>query len=153
MMLEEIFWTFLISISPAGEARVGIPVGVTSGLPVLTAFLVGWSANLFVFPFFYKLIELSNQFLWQNRSYRKGAVYLSKRAKKKTKNSIAKYGLWGLMVFVMIPLPITGSYMGTLAAYIFGMDYKRSMIAISVGVTISSAIIATSMYLGQKALS
>lgn len=83
-MLEEIFWTFLISISPAGEARVGIPVGVTSGLPVLTAFLVGWSANLFVYPFFYKLIELSNRFFYGRIGLTEKVlfIYLKERRKK-----------------------------------------------------------------------
>lgn len=146
----EFLYTFLISISPLGEARVGIPYGALKGIPIGYAFLVGWGANLLVYPVFYRLIEFSNKALWKSRWYKKSALYLSKRAKSKTKSSIQKYGLWGLMVFVMIPLPITGSYMGTLAAYILGMDYKKSFIAVNVGVTISCLIIATMMYFGVK---
>jgi uncharacterized membrane protein len=149
-MFAEYITTFLISISPLGEARVGIPYGVMKDIPVGWAFLVGWIANLLVFPLFFRGIRFSNKTLWKSRLYRKSAVYLSKRAKKKTKSSIEKYGLWGLMVFVMIPLPITGSYMGTLAAYILGMDYRKSFIAVSVGVTISSIIIASGMYFGTN---
>ena len=144
-MINEIIQTILISISPAGEARVGIPFGVANGVPVIQAFLFGWVANLFVFPLFHKVIALSNKHLWHFKTYKKSAVYLSKRAKSKTKSSIAKYGAWGLMVFVMIPLPITGAYMGTLAAYILGMDYQKSFFAVTVGVTISSMIIAVAM--------
>ncbi|MDF1673618.1 MAG: small multi-drug export protein [Vicingaceae bacterium] len=146
----DFLYTFLISISPLGEARVGIPYGVLKGVPVVYAFLIGWGANLFVYPLFYKGIKLSNEALWKSRWYKKSALYLSKRAKSKTKSSIQKYGLWGLMVFVMIPLPITGAYMGTLAAYILRMDYKKSLIAVNVGVTISCLIIATMMYFGEK---
>ncbi len=146
----DFFYTFLISISPLGEARVGIPYGVLKGVPVVYAFLIGWGANLFVYPLFYKGIKLSNEALWKSRWYKKSALYLSKRAKSKTQSSIQKYGLWGLMVFVMIPLPITGAYMGTLAAYILRMDYKKSLIAVNVGVTISCLIIATMMYFGEK---
>lgn len=146
----DFLYTFLISISPLGEARVGIPYGVLKGVPVVYAFLIGWGANLFVYPLLYKGIELSNKALWKSRWYKKSALYLSKRAKSKTKSSIQKYGLWGLMVFVMIPLPITGAYMGTIAAYILRMDYKKSLIAVNVGVTISCLIIATMMYFGEK---
>ncbi|TXB64296.1 small multi-drug export protein [Vicingus serpentipes] len=149
-MLTEFITTFLISISPLGEARAGIPYGVMNNLPVGWAFLVGWIANILVFPLFFKGISFSNKTLWKSRTYKKGAVYLSKRAKKKTKSSIDKYGLWGLMVFVMIPLPITGAYIGTLAAYILGMDYKKAFLAVTIGVTISSIIIAGGMYLGTS---
>jgi uncharacterized membrane protein len=149
-MLTEFITTVLISISPLGEARAGIPYGVMNDIPVGWAFLVGWLANLLVFPLFFYGIRFSNKTLWKSKAYKKGAVYLSKRAKKKTKSSIDKYGLWGLMVFVMIPLPITGAYIGTLAAYILGMDFKKSFLAVTVGVTISSVIIASGMYFGTS---
>ncbi len=149
-MLSDLIYTFLISISPLGEARVGIPYGVLRGIPVVYAFLVGLSANLLVYPLFHKLITIANKALWKNKFYKKSAIYLSKKAKRKTKNSIQKYGAWGLMVFVMIPLPVTGAYMGTIAAYVFGMDYKKSFYAVTIGVTISSIIIATGMYFGVK---
>lgn len=148
----EFITTFLISISPLGEARVGIPYGVVNDVPVVWAFLIGWFANILVFPLFFKGISLSNKTLWKSRTYKKGAIYLSKRAKRKTQKSIDKYGLWGLMVFVMIPLPVTGAYIGTLAAYILGMDYKKSFVAVTIGVTISSLIIASGMYFGVKSI-
>ena len=50
------------------------------------------------------------------------------------------------MIFVMIPLPVTGAYIGTIAAYIFGISYQKSLIAISSGITISSIMVATFMY-------
>lgn len=141
---------FLISISPFGEARLGIPYGVFKVVPVLLAFLIGWIANLLIFPLLFKTVDFSNSLFWNNKFYRKAAVYLSKRAKKKTKNNIEKYGFWGLMIFVMIPLPITGSYMGSLAAYIFRMEYKKSFLAISTGVSISCILIALGAYFGVK---
>ena len=50
------------------------------------------------------------------------------------------------MVFVMIPLPVTGAYIGTIAAYIFGISYRKSLIAISSGITISSIMVTAFMY-------
>ena len=145
-MFQDILFTFLISFSPFGEARAGIPYGELVGLPILLVFVIGLTANLLVFPVFYKAIELANKHLWKNPLYKRTAVYLSSRARNKTKTIIKKYGVWGLMVFVMIPLPVTGAYIGTIAAYIFGISYRKSLIAISSGITISSTMVALFMY-------
>ena len=145
-MLYDILFTFLISFSPFGEARAGIPYGELVGLPILWVFVIGLTANLLVFPVFYKVIELANKNLWKNPLYKRTAIYLSSRARTKTKTIIKKYGVWGLMVFVMIPLPVTGAYIGTIAAYIFGISYRKSLIAISSGITISSTMVALFMY-------
>ena len=145
-MFQDILFTFLISFSPFGEARAGIPYGELVGLPILWVFVIGLTANLLVFPVFYKVIELANKNLWKNPLYKRTAIYLSSRARTKTKTIIKKYGVWGLMVFVMIPLPVTGAYIGTIAAYIFGISYKKSLIAISSGITISSTMVALFMY-------
>jgi uncharacterized membrane protein len=145
-MFQDILFTFLISFSPFGEARAGIPYGELVGLPILWVFFIGLTANLLVFPVFYKVIELANKHLWKNPLYKRTAIYLSSRARTKTKTIIKKYGVWGLMVFVMIPLPVTGAYIGTIAAYIFGISYKKSLIAISSGITISSTMVALFMH-------
>ena len=145
-MFQDILFTFLISFSPFGEARAGIPYGELNGLPILLVFIIGLTANLLVFPVFYKMIEYSNKHFFKNKYYKKSAIYLSSRARVKTKTIIKKYGVWGLMVFVMIPLPVTGAYIGTIAAYIFGISYRKSLIAISGGITISSTMVALFMY-------
>ena len=145
-MFQDILFTFLISFSPFGEARAGIPYGELVGLPILWVFVIGLTANLLVFPVFYKVIELANKNLWKNPLYKRTAIYLSPRARAKTKTIIKKYGVWGLMVFVMIPLPVTGAYIGTIASYIFGISYRKSLIAISSGITISSIMVTAFMY-------
>lgn len=145
-MLQDILFTFLISFSPFGEARAGIPYGELNGLPIVLVFFVGLAANLLVFPIFYKAIELANKHLWKNPLYKKIALYLALRARTKTQEVIKKYGVWGLMIFVMIPLPVTGAYIGTIAAFIFGISYQKSLIAISTGITISSIMVASFMH-------
>ena len=145
-MFQDILFTFLISFSPFGEARAGIPYGEIVGLPILLVFIIGLTANLLVFPIFYRAIEFSNKHFFKNKYYKKSAIYLSSRARTKTKTIIKKYGVWGLMVFVMIPLPVTGAYIGTIASYIFGISYRKSLIAISSGITISSIMVTAFMY-------
>ena len=146
-MLQDILFTFLISFSPFGEARAGIPYGELNGLPIMLVFVIGLLGNILVFPIFYKAIEMANKYLWKNPLYKKTAIYLALRARSKTQKVIKKYGVWGLMIFVMIPLPVTGAYIGTIAAFIFGISYQKSLLAVSIGITLSSIMVASFMHI------
>lgn len=148
-MLETLLYTFLLSISPFGEARAGIPYAIINNVNFIVAFVIGTVANVFVFPIFMYLIDKLSPIFWPVRLYKKGVIYLSKRAKKIAGDNVQKHGFWGLMVFVMIPLPGTGAYMGTIAANIFKIERKRAFLAITLGVIISSAFMATASYLGH----
>lgn len=146
-MLEDILYTFLISISPLGEARVGIPYGVLQGLNPILAFLVGLIANLLVYPLMMFLIDTFNAKLWKYKRYKVQSIKLMKRTKKSIGDNIQKYGFWGLMIFVMIPLPFTGAYSGVIAAVIFKIDRKKAFFAISIGVLISCLLIGFGSHL------
>ena len=77
-MFKDIFFIFLISISPFGEARVGIPYGVKSTeLSLISIFVIGLIANLLVFPLFYSVIEFLNKHFLKNKWYKKSAIYFS----------------------------------------------------------------------------
>ena len=141
-MLKDFLFTFLISFSPFGEARVGIPYGIEhTDLTLIWVFLIALSANLLVFPLFYRVIEFFNNHFLKSKWYRKAAIYLSLRARRKTGAVVQKYGAIGLMIFVMIPFPFTGAYIGTIAAYIFKINYKKGLLAINIGVLIALTFI------------
>ena len=141
-MLKDILFTFLISFSPFGEARVGIPYAIEhTDLTLIWVFIIALSANLLVFPLFYRVIEFFNNHFLKSKWYRKAAIYLSLRARRKTGAVVQKYGAIGLMIFVMIPLPFTGAYIGTIAAYIFKINYKIALLAINIGVLIALTFI------------
>ncbi|WP_192823693.1 small multi-drug export protein [Rufibacter sp. LB8] len=151
-MLDVLIYTFLLSISPLGEARAGIPYAVLNDIPIFWAFLVGLLGNLLIFPLIMWLIDTFSQKLWPNRRYRKGVVHFSRRAKKGVGGSVEKYGFWGLMVFVMIPLPGTGAYMGAIAAYVLKIERRKAFLATSLGVLVSCVIMAVGSYYGNLGL-
>lgn len=153
-MLTHYIFTILISLSPIGEARSGIPYGVFVGhMPLAVAFTVGLGANLLIFPIFFNLINFLNKKFWASRKYRQWAVNVTRKAKKGTQKVIDKYGFIGLFVFVMIPAPFTGAYMGTIAAYLFRFEQRKAFWAVSLGVICSSLIVAAVIFFGDKAVS
>lgn len=151
-MLEILIFTFLLSASPFGEARTGIPYAVVNDLPIAWAFVVGLVANLLIFPALMWVIDTFSRRLWSSRAYRRSAIHFSKRAKRGVGADIQKYGFWGLMIFVMIPLPGTGAYMGTIAAYVLKIDRGKAFLAISIGVLVSCILMAVGSYFGNMGL-
>ncbi len=148
-----ILLTFALSISPLGEARVGIPYGIINGLNPILALMIGLIGNLLIFPVFMYLIDTFNAKFWRYKFYKKQNIKLIRRAKKGVGANIQKYGFWGLMIFVMIPLPTTGAYIGTIAAYIFKLERREAFIAISLGVIVSCIIMAVSTHFSLLGIS
>ena len=58
-----------------------------------------------------------------------------------------------LALFIGVPLPATGVYSGMLAAYVMGLDFKRSMIAAALGVLIAAVIVTVVTLTGAEAWS
>ena len=56
------------------------------------------------------------------------------------KDQIEKLKYWGLLLFVGIPLPGTGTWTGCLIAALLGMDKKKSMLAAIGGVVMAGII-------------
>lgn len=148
-MLEELIYTFLLSLSPFGEARAGIPYAVINDVNVIWAFAIGFASNLLIFPILVWLIDKFDLKLWKYRLYRKAAIKLIRRAKKAVGAANKKYGFWALMLFVMVPLPGTGAYIGTIAAYVLKMDRRKAFMAITIGVFISCTFMAAGTYFGS----
>ena len=61
---------------------------------------------------------------------------------KKLKAKSGKGLFIALMLFVGIPLPVTGAWTGTLAASILDMGFKKTMLAVFCGVLIAGVIVS-----------
>ena len=61
---------------------------------------------------------------------------------------IEKYERIGLMLFVAIPLPGTGAWTGSVAAFLTGLKFSRSLISIACGVIVAGAIVTCLSLLG-----
>jgi uncharacterized membrane protein len=54
-------------------------------------------------------------------------------------------------VFVAIPFPLTGAWTGTLGAWVLGLDKKKTMVAVILGVLVSGIIVTSVTVLGIRA--
>jgi len=131
----------LLSLSPFGESKVGIPFGLLNNINIYLVFVLCLAANILVFPLMTFFLENVNRRLLRWNFYKTSAIYVARRAKTGSGKQIKKYGFWGLLIFVMIPLPGTGVYAGSIASYIFNIEKKRAFLANSIGITLSAIII------------
>jgi len=141
-LIQDIFISMLWSISPFGEAKTGIPYGIViKGANKYIIFITCLFANILVYPLMLFFLDNVNKYLFRWNSYKRIAIFIARRAKKGSGNKIKKYGFLGLSLFVMIPLPGTGVYVGTLATYLFKMDRKKAFAANAIGIFFSSVIV------------
>ncbi|MFT5231959.1 MAG: putative membrane protein [Saprospiraceae bacterium] len=153
-MVKESIITFLWSISPFGEAKVGIPYGLAQPeLNKYYVFVLCLVANILVFPLMMFFLEKVNKYLLRWRFYRNIAIKLALRAKYGSKEKIKKYGYFGLIFFVGLPLPGTGVYVGTIATYILGLDRQKAFWANAVGILFSCLFVWTGIILGKEFIS
>lgn len=139
--MDELINAALWSISPFGEAKVGLPYAILNGVNPWIAFIVCYIANVLVFPVMYFFLHFINKHFLKWRFYKIGAIKVAKRAKKGAGKGLKKYGFWGLIIFVMIPIPGTGVYAGTIAAYLFGLPKRHAFAANSIGIFFSCVIV------------
>ena len=131
----------LVSMVPVIELRGAIPMGISLGVEPLRAFLICLGGSMIPVPFI--MFGIRPIFNWLQRTafFRKRIDKISARTLHKGRN-IKKYGFWGLILFVAIPLPGTGVWSGTLAAVLLNMRFKLAFIAIFIGNIIAGTIVA-----------
>jgi uncharacterized membrane protein len=140
-VIVDLITSILWSLSPFGESKVGIPYGISQGVNSYVVFITCFVANLLVFPLMMFFLENVNKGLARWRPYKRGAIWVAKRAKSGTGDKIQKFGFFGLALFVMLPLPGTGVYAGSIAAYLFRIERKKAFMANAIGIFFSSLII------------
>jgi uncharacterized membrane protein len=142
-MLPEL-QVLLLTMAPISELRGAIPVGlITFHLPFWEVFLISFFGNLIPVIFLLLLLDPLANFLSKHFSiFKKFFNWLFQRTRKNVAPSIEKYGKKALVIFVGIPLPITGGWTGSIAAFLFGMPFKVAFPLISLGVLIAGGIVS-----------
>ncbi len=147
-----LIWTIGLSLLPISELRGAIPFAYLQGAPLYQAYLVSVAANALVSPLVYLFLSTFHHLFSRMAWYRRLFDHTVAHARKKTEGKVTRYGYWGVMLFVAVPLPITGAYTGTLGAWILGLDRKRTILAAAAGVVISGTIVTSIIFFGIQPL-
>lgn len=146
-MLENMFVkyliTFIVSMTPIIELRGAIPIAVGMNLSYLEAFLISFIGNIIPIYFIVKYIGPIFDFLGRFKIFKKIIDWASNRAIKKIEESdkLQNYTALGLFLFVAIPLPGTGAWVGSLIANFLHMPVKKAFWPIATGVLTAGIII------------
>ena len=130
---------FIISLLPILELRGGLLAASLLGLDPLPSYIITMVGNLLPIPFILWFITKILDWMRKSKYFSGIANWLDGKVIKH-KASIEKYGFWGLVLFVGIPLPGTGAWTGSLIASVLEMDRKKSFLAILIGVFMASII-------------
>lgn len=129
---------------PVSELRGAIPLALgVYHWPVWQAFSVSVIGNIIPVIFILLFLESISGFMikkwpWANKFF----TWLFQRTRNKNTKSFQKWGELALAIFVAIPLPMTGAWTGALAAFVFGIPFKRALFWIFFGV-IGAGVIVT----------
>jgi uncharacterized membrane protein len=135
--------TLLNAMTPVGELRVALPIAlVVFKMNFWAAFFLSVIGNIipiFFLLWFWKYMVkiLKNNF----KIFDVFFDWLFERTRKKFKKKYEKWGKLALVFFVALPLPVTGAWTGSVAAWLFDFEYWESIGLIFLGVCISGLIV------------
>jgi len=143
-MFQELLTIFLTAMTPIGELRLAIPLGILKyDFPLWLVFVIVIIGNLIpVVLILWYLEKVSNFLIRKSHFFEKFFSWLFEYTRKKHHKKVEKYASWALLPFVAIPLPFTGAWTGSLVAFVFGIEKKKALAIISLGVLIAGIVVA-----------
>ena len=130
---------FIISTLPILELRGGLLAAALLDMNWLYSFIICLIANILVIPLALFLLEKIFDLLKKVKCLNKLIIKFENKVLSK-RGQLDKYGYWGLLIFVGIPLPGTGAWTGCFLAALLKMDKKKSFIAAMGGVLMAGII-------------
>lgn len=138
--------TFLLAMTPLGELRAAIPLGLTFyNLDPITVYLLSVLGNLFAV--FLVLIFLGTFSGWISKKIH-FFNWLFNQIRKNHSDKVNKYGPYFLPFFVAIPLPITGGWTASLIAFVFKIPFKKAFPLIGLGILLAGLIVSLITFAG-----
>ncbi len=149
-MLEAYIKTFLWACTPLLELRFSIPAGVGFyELSLIQSTIISIIATILI-TIILALI-LPKIVLFCDRHIPLFDRILKKifeKTRAKHSHRIEILGEVALLFFIAVPLPGSGAWTGVIAAYLFGVSTKKTILLVSAGVTLSGIIVAILTFLG-----
>ncbi len=138
----------IIAAIPVVELRLAIPLAInTFDFPWHYALPLAIIGNLLPVPFILLFLNGITRWLSKIALLDRFLNWLFERTRRRGK-IIERYKRIGLVLFVAIPLPVTGAWTGSLAAVLFGLKFSHAFLSILIGVCIAGVIVTCLSLLG-----
>jgi len=135
---------FITAMIPILELRAAIPLGRSFfDMGAVETYFWAVLGNLAPVPFLLWLLPpvagwAERHWGWLHRVIERLSTYTERRHSKR----FERLRDYALITFVAIPLPVTGAWSGSLAAYVFGVRRGRALLLITIGVLIAGVIVS-----------
>lgn len=136
---------FLISMIPIVELRGGIIIASLLKVPILRASIFCVLGNLLPIPFILLFIKRIFKFMKEHGIMKSLVEKLEARAERKSAGA-EKGEFIFLLLFVGIPIPGTGAWMGSLIASLLEFKLSRAILAIILGILMAVVIMNLMFY-------
>lgn len=146
--------TSIMSLIPMIELKGGIVFARGAGMGFFLAFILAFAGSTAAFLFVYWIVKpilnLMKKIKWFNTFALKIEAYCQKKAddalqksQGKSKVTSAKFiKQLAVFIFVAIPLPLTGVWMGTVIAVFLSLSFKDSILPVVLGNLVAGLIIS-----------
>lgn len=144
MPILDSWWVvFLTAMTPLGELRAAIPLGIGFyKLAPLTTLGVAFLGNIIPVIALYFLLDPLTKWLRRlGQPIDRWFTWLFAHTYRKHSADFDRYGSLALMIFVAIPLPFTGGWTGALLAYLFGIKWYYALSNLLIGVAVAGVIV------------
>ncbi len=141
--------TFLIAFVPVTELRASIPLAVkVYGLSPFAAWFYSVAGTYFVMILIVFLLDPIAKFLSKHlKIFEKFFTWLFEHTRKRANSKMEKYGEWAIFILAATPIPLLGGLTGALAAFVFGIPFKKSLPLLLFGTMVSGWIVlAVTLY-------
>ena len=143
---------FIAAALPVLELRGAIPFGVFYfSMPVWKVFVLALIGNLLPVPLLLVLLRPLNALSRRWKPTRRFFEWLYDRAQRKGV-SVQRLGAIGVFLFVAVPMPGTGAWMGSVVAEVFGLPFTVALVSIALGVVTAGILVAIASYIGWWAV-
>ncbi len=133
--------TFLIAALPISELRGAIPYALSSGgLGWKEAYFYSVMGNFLPVIPILLFLERVSDWLRKYPMWDRFFEWFFARTRRKGQ-MISRFEALGLVLFVAIPLPVTGAWTGCAAAFLFKIPLRLAIPAVAAGILIAGAVV------------
>jgi len=142
--------TFIIAMSPVIELRGAIPIAIqVYKLPIWSAYLFSVLGNLVPLILIISALEPVSRFLSKKFGFfNQFFAWLFDHTRSVHQSKFEKWGKnLAVIILVATPIPFIGGWTGAIAAFVFGIPFKKALPLVIIGALLAG-IIVTILTLG-----